>query len=115
MKLPMWFKVGWWLILFGLLTLFLYGRYPDLKAGNASLLDNVALLIWIALALAPIFQEINLFGIKLRQQFDELKQHISQQVSNLQTEIRTSVRTEFNPQITFPYPPPDSQLPQIEE
>ena len=36
-------------------------------------------------------------------------------INNLQNEIRTNIRTEISPQFTFPSPPPDSQLPDLEK
>jgi hypothetical protein len=115
LKLPNWFRVIWWIILLTILSRILYERYSDIIAGKSTSLDIVALIIWIALALVPIFQEVNLFGLKLKQEINSLKDEVRQQINNLQTEIRTNIRAEISPQFTFPVPPPDSQLPDLEK
>ena len=114
MNLPNWFKIGWWILLFGTISFSLFSRYPQLIAGNSNTYDSIALIIWLALALVPLFSEINLFGIKLKQNIEDLKDVVNQQFNALQTEVRTNIRTEFNPQISFPPPPSDSQLPDLE-
>jgi hypothetical protein len=65
--------------------------------------------------LVPIFQEINFFGVKLKQEIKSLKEEVKQQIGYLQNEIRTNIHTEISPQIILPSPPPDSQLPKLEE
>lgn len=114
MRFPNWLKIVWWLALLAAFTGFLWGRYDSISAGNASGLDTLALAIWVALALVPVFQEVNVLGVKLKQEVQTLKTDVKEQISGLQNEIRTSIRTEFNPQINFPYPPPDAALPDLE-
>jgi hypothetical protein len=114
MKLPNLFKIIWWLLLFAIITWFLYERYPDLVRGHAAAVDVFVFLIWVALALAPLFQEISFFGIiTLKQEFKKLQAELGTQISTLRSEIHNAVqvRTEIN------YPPPvsDAQLPQVEE
>jgi hypothetical protein len=74
--------------------------------------DVVVFLLFVALFLAPVFKEVNLFGLKLNQQVKELKD----EVSSLRSDIRNSVdiRTQINPVFHAPAPPPDSQLPALE-
>jgi len=115
LQLPNWFKILWWLVLLAILSFVLYHRYDDIIKGTSSNIDAILLIIWISLCLAPIFQEINLLGIKLKQEINKLKEDVTQQVSSLSNEVRASVRAEINPQFTFPVPPPDSQLPELEE
>ncbi len=117
MKLPNWFKVLWWLIILITLTTLLLIRYPDLKSGNTSTLDVIAFVIWVALLLAPIFQEVNLFGVKLKQEIKSLKEDVRHQITNLQTEVRASIQANLSQQVTlaYPTPPPDSQLPELKE
>jgi hypothetical protein len=114
MNIPNWFKIVWWFALLAALTIFLSKRYHDLVIGNGTTVDALALLIWVSLALAPIFQDINLFGLKFKQEVESLKEHVSNQISSLRTEIRTNIHTEVNPHINVPgYPPPDSELPML--
>ena len=77
MKLPNWFTISWWLLLVGLLSAFLGHRYTDLAAGRAVPADIVVFVIWVALLLAPLFNEVSLLGITLKQQIDELRGYIS--------------------------------------
>ena len=66
----------------------------------------------MALFFAPIFSEINLFGIQIKQEVKALKE----EVFGLRNDIRNSVdvRTQINPTFHVPAPPPDSQLPALE-
>jgi hypothetical protein len=77
MKLPNWFKIVWWLLLTSGLTWVLYQRYPDLVAGHAAAADVFFFAVWIALLLAPLFQEVNLLGLKFKQEIDELKHFVA--------------------------------------
>lgn len=116
MKLPNWFKISWWLLLTAVITWFLYNRYPDLVSGRAASADIVAFVIWVALLLAPLFNEVTLLGITLKQEAEELKKFVATQVSDIRTEVRNAVdiRTTFSPHITIPAPAADSQLPELE-
>ncbi|HEY1307274.1 MAG TPA: DUF4136 domain-containing protein [Vicinamibacterales bacterium] len=78
--------------------------------------DVVVFLIWVALLLVPIFQEIEFFGLKFRQEVQKLKEELKTDIATVRTELRNAVdvRTTFSPQIMFPAPPPDSQLPNLE-
>ena len=104
MKLPNLFKVVWWLLLTSGLTWILYKRYPDLVAGHAAPVDIFFFGIWVALMLAPLFQEVSFFGLKFKQELDELKAFVAAQVSDIRSEVRNAVdiRTTFNPSITIP-------------
>lgn len=115
LQLPNWFKILWWILLLAILSFILSQRYDDIIKGTPSNIDAILLIIWVALCLVPIFQEINLLGVKLKQEINKLKEDVAQQVSNLSNEVRASVRAEISPQFTFPAPPPDSQLPELEK
>lgn len=117
MELPNWFKVVWWLLLTGLLSCFIYQRYSALTAGQGTNVDIVAIVIWIALLLAPLFKEVSIFGITLKQEVKKLKKFVATQVSEIRSDIRNAVdvRTTISPQIVLPPPPSDSQLPELEK
>ncbi len=116
MKLPNWFKVAWWLALSATVTAYLVARYPDLVTGHAVPADIVAFLVWMALLLVPIFQEVEFFGLKFRQQIEKAKEELKSEIHSVRAELRNAVdvRTTFSPQITIPAPPPDSQLRDLE-
>jgi hypothetical protein len=117
LRLPNWFRIAWWLAITIALTWFLYRRYPDLVAGRSAPIDLVAFVIWIALLLAPVFVELGILGITLKQKIDEAAKEIGNQVSTLRAEVRNAVdvRATISPQFTFPHPPSDTQLPAIEK
>lgn len=104
MKLPNWFRIGWWLALLGIITRFLYLRRPDLVAGHASPADVIVFLVWIGLALAPVFEEVDILGLRFRQRLEEIKDDLGA----LRAEIKNvvDVRNNYSPTITlFPQIP----------
>lgn len=118
MKLPNKFKIFWWALLVALTTLYIFKRYPKIIDGSASPLDIVVFLVWVALCLIPLYEEVNLFGIKLKKEIEALKSHVDNQIESVKADIRNSidVHSQFNPNIYFSAPPPpDSELPAIEE
>lgn len=117
MKLPNWFKIVWWASLLVLVTQFLYQRHPELVQGHETRADVFVFLVWVALALVPVFQEINFFGIKLKQEVRKLRKEVGMQIATLRAEVQNSVqfKAQVNPQFTITQPPTDAQLPQLEE
>jgi hypothetical protein len=116
MKLPNWVKVGWWVCLSVAMTAYLVSRYPALERGQSVPADIVVFLVWTALLLVPIFQEVEIFGLRFKQQVEKLKEDLRAEIYSVRAELRNAVdvRATFSPQITFPAPPPDSQLPDLE-
>lgn len=113
MKLPNWFRIIWWLALLGIISYIIVRRHDALVTGQGSFGDVLLLLIWVALFLAPIFQEVDFFGIKLKQHLSELKR----EVDGLRTDIRNTidVQAHISPTFYMPSAPPDAQLPAIED
>ncbi|MFH4533203.1 hypothetical protein WMQ26_07930 [Vibrio diabolicus] len=114
------FKIVWWAVLVFVLGFYLWDRYPTLSEGKASSFDMLAFVIWVGICLAPIFQEMNLFGIKLKQQVDEMKKDLSHQIAIMKTEIKSSIEVSNanNNQIYFQsgnVPPRDSEIPDLTE
>ena len=112
------FKLVWWLVLIVAIGLYLYGRYDELVKGNSSYFDTVVFLVWVGICLAPIFKEMNLFGVKLKQDIDDLKKDMTHQLSILKTEITSSIEVSSanNNQInvnTNQEPPKDSEIPDL--
>lgn len=88
--------------------------------GNPSYFDVVVFVTWIGVCLAPIFQEIDIFGVKLKQQIEELKKDVGHQLSILKTEIKSSIEVSNanSNQIYFQAgatPPKDSEIPDLTE
>jgi hypothetical protein len=112
MKLPNWFRILWWLLLLAIITVLLGYRVAAICSGQATFIDGLLIILWIALFLVPIFQEVSLFGVTLKQQVEEVKDEIT----GLRNEIRTNIdfHAQVNPVIHLQSPPPDSQLPELE-
>jgi hypothetical protein len=117
MKFPNWFKIVWWVLLLVGLGVILTKRYNELITGKLVGSDVLVLVVWLALLLLPLFQEISLFGLTFKKEFETLKTNVRDEVSSIRSEIRNSVdiRTQISPNFVFPPPPPDSQLPAIEK
>jgi hypothetical protein len=115
MKFPNWFKIVWWLIILVSIGFLLYQRYADISTGKGNSVDLFILVIWVALAISPLFQEISLPGVTLKQQFEELKKDVKQEFVNVRTAIANSVDVRTQVNSFYPAPPPDNQLPALEE
>ncbi len=116
MKLPNWFKILWWIILLFFTGAFLFNRRTALLDGNSTTFDIFVFLIFVALMLVPIFAEVELFGIKLKQEIEELKDRIDIRFGDLKNEIKNSqVQTVHNTFQGFGPPPPDEKLPELEK
>jgi hypothetical protein len=115
MKLPNWFKVIWWIALSAVVSAFLIVRCPDLVKGHAVPADIFVFFVWIALLLVPVFQEVEFFGLKFKQEIEKAKEELNSEILSVRTELRNDVRTTISPQFTIPIPPPDSQLADVEK
>ena len=112
MRLPNWFKILWWALLFALLTFFLFQRYPDLVEGRATPSDVFIFSVWAVLVLVPLFQELNLFGIELKQELRELRSELKSELLNLRSEIRTTAEAQAR---VYLVPLTDAELPALEK
>jgi hypothetical protein len=109
------FKIAYWLALIGVLTWFLLLRVTDAVAGHATAADTIVFAVWIALLLAPLFTEVELLGIKLKQEVEKAKDELKREIVALKTDITSAidVRTHVSPNI-YLSPPADAALPTIE-
>lgn len=112
MKLPNLFKIFWWVLLLVVSSFFLWHRKDDLAAGRGTGADITIFLTWLAIMLAPIFQEIEFLGIKLKQSIDDLKTQIQIMKVDLQNQLMQTVNTTINN--NFPRLPQDKDIPKIE-
>ena len=113
MKLPNWFKISWWIFLIVLMIVLLYPRYPTFIDGGASSIDLIIFIILLAVMISPLFEEYSLLGFSFKKEVEKLKSDVREEVASLKNEIHNSIN--FNPQFIYPLPPPDSQLPDLEE
>ena len=111
------FKNFWWFLIVVVVGIYLYSRLDQLTAGNPNNFDIVVFVIWIGVCLAPIFKDINIFGIKLKQEIDELKKDVSHQLQILKTEIKSSIEVSSSNNnhiyVSTPEPPKDSEIPDL--
>ena len=116
MNLPNWLRICWWIALLTTVSWYLLQRYPSLVEGQPSAIDILAILIWAALALVPLFKEMKIFGLGFKQEVEGLKKEVEQRIDGLRAEIKNTldVRTEISPHFSFA-PFPDSQLPALEQ
>lgn len=103
MKLPNWFRIFWWVMLLLLIGSILYARRDDLLAGRAVPADVIIFLVWVGLLLVPLFREVSLFGVTLKQEMKGLKD----EVASLRAEFRNTVdvRAQISPTFNIPAPP----------
>ncbi|MEY2501578.1 MAG: hypothetical protein QOI07_1912 [Verrucomicrobiota bacterium] len=97
------------------LSVFLYFRLPDFVASRNGTIDVFAFLMWAALLLAPVFQEVAFFGVSLKQELREAKNEIREQLLELKADIHNTVDVHPNINVFAPAPPPDAALPKLEE
>lgn len=110
------FKAAWWFILVLILSYYLYGRLDQLQSGSPSWFDALAFLVWVALGIGPFYAEIELPGLKLKQEVSKLKEHVTSEIASIKTTIRQSAEQQQVTHVNFPHsPPPDAMLPNIEQ
>ncbi len=83
MKLPNWLKIIWWVLLVGVFAYLIYQRYDFNMSGAATATDIVIFLILTALLVIPLFQEVSIFGVSLKQKIDTLKEEFDTQIIGL--------------------------------
>lgn len=110
------FKTIWWVILVISIGLYLYQRFDQLVIGKSVTADIVVFLVWVALCLGPLFKEIELPGIKLKQEIKDLKNNVEKELSSIRNKLRVNsdIRSNVSPSFWVGSPPPDANLPNIE-
>ncbi len=81
------FKNIWWGILVTLGLIYAIFGFPAFKLGSTTSVDVFIFVIWICLLLLPLFQEIDIFGIKLKKEVDSLKSEMKEQIINLRSDM----------------------------
>lgn len=114
MNFPKWLKTTWWIVLIVIISIFLYNRLDSLTQGSSSNFDLLVFAIWIGLLLMPLFQEIELFGVKLKKEVEDVKQSVHELKNDLLNAI--NIQSNISPHFHMsPSPPIDSSLPDIEK
>ena len=107
----------YWILVVVIVSYLVLQRYSDISRGHATPVDIGLVLIWIALLLIPLFQEVDIFGVRFRREIDSLKTEVGEKFVDLKSEIQQTigVHSQINPQFYLGQPPPDSQLPAMEK
>lgn len=111
-KLRHW-KKFYWFILVAFLSYLVIARLPSFLSGNPTNMDIIIFVIWIALIITPVFREVNIFGVGLKNEIDALRNDVRGEILSLRSEIQNTIN--FNPQINIGQPPSDSELPGLKE
>jgi hypothetical protein len=92
----------WWVILVGAGSYFMFKRFCPFKSGTATPFDFIIFLVWICLLLMPFFQEIDIFGVKLRKEINSLKGELKEQIINLRSEMLSiSIKNQVSQETNF--------------
>ena len=105
----------WWVILVGAGSYFMFKRFYPFKSGTATTFDFIIFLVWICLLLMPFFQEIDIFGVKLKKEINSLKGELKEQIINLRSEmlsisIKNQVSQETNLNMNWNVAPESEKL-----
>jgi hypothetical protein len=81
-KTKLWYKI---LVLLSSIYIFYY-RYEifDFKQFNAM---NLIFILWLILLLTPLFSEIELFGVKLKKQFEKATDEVKEKINDLRIQV----------------------------
>lgn len=115
------FKVVWWAVLVIALGAYLYLRQDQLVGGNPTYFDVVVFLVWMAVCLAPIFKDVKLFGLELKQDIEQLKKDISHQLALMKVELQSSIdvsssnTSHVHINSGIPIPANDAEIPDIRQ
>ncbi|MCK4815329.1 hypothetical protein KA005_06130, partial [bacterium] len=81
----------WFVMVIGLVIIGFY-RFESLISGKTAISDLFLILLFVALLLAPMFSQIDLFGLKLlheiRRDVDEVKSQVNTLSTNIQSKIQ---------------------------
>lgn len=113
MKLLKKWKYLYWFLIVAFLTYLVMARLPFFLDGSPTNMDIIIFIIWVAMIIAPIFREVNIFGVGLKNEIDSLRNDFRGEMLNLRSEIQNTIN--FSPQINVGQLPSDSELPGLRE
>ncbi len=118
-KTKTWLKSIWWLLLVLSILFILSKRVSNIYEGLAQPFDIMLFLILFGLLLIPLFQEIEIFGVKFKKQIEELKKELTNNLMSLRNDINNKIDLQnqsnqnfyINPQNI----PSDSELSSLKD
>src|ERR1051325_4881579 len=111
------FKIVWWCLLVLPLTYVVVTRLPAFRNGSATVIDVLVLALWLLLFVAPVYSEVTVGSVTLKQTIEKATKDVREEVGALRSDIRNAIdiRTSIAPQFTITPPPRDQDLPAIEQ
>ncbi len=116
MDFPEKYRFRWWIALLIFFSSIII--YKLFTTGLTTVLDLIIVLISIVLLLMPLFEEIDIFGLRLKKEIDSLRTDLTSQIINLRSDVQNSIHIGMNQkQIINNYqsPPPDEELYKMEK
>src|SRR2546425_4807005 len=80
-----------WGAIVAVLSTFVVYRFDAISRGSATPMDMAILLVWIAVLLGPLFQEVSVFGVQIKREIGALREEVREQLWTIRNEIRNSV------------------------
>jgi hypothetical protein len=110
-------KIIYYIIILIIFTIYIVVRHQQFFLAELKPVDIAIGIIWLALLLTPFCVEIDIFGIKLKNDFNSFKNEIKDQLFEIKSEINTSAssQSQINQQIYIAHQMPDSVVPKIEK
>jgi hypothetical protein len=113
------FKYIWWVLTIVAFGIILFLRKDIILSGSPTTFDTALVAILAALLLLPFFSELSLLGVTVKQQLDEtkkeIKQDVKEQIYSMRAEIQNAVNVTNRTNLYVGAPPPDSQLGTLEQ
>ncbi len=99
------------------LTIIISFRFRNYLDGTATPVDLALLVIWLAVLLSPLFSEVSIFGVRLKQQIESLGADLKERILNLRAEVQNavSVTSEVSPRFYLGAPLDDDQLERLSD
>ena len=115
MKFPDKFRVIWWIIVSSSVFILLVIRRDNVFSSQPTYLDIGLITIFLALLLLPLYSEISLFGMSIKQKIEksneEVIKHISNQIMLFRSEIQSTISNiNHITQNVFPSQPSSDQI-----
>lgn len=119
MKFSDTFRRNWWYLSLFVVAGLLILRWNSIYEGTATTFDVGLLAVATALVLVPIFSEFTFLGLTFKQELENTKNEIKQNIKEVEFTLRTEMQNSINlansvanssQQIMYNNPPPDRVL-----
>lgn len=106
-----------WIAVVVVLSFLMVYRFGAISEGTATPADIAIVLIWVALLVAPLFNEVDILGVRFRREVAALREDMSEQLWSIRNEVRNSnvVRSEVSPSFIIGSGVSDADLTKLAE